>query len=311
MTKASVAAPPGLDIDPEPLRESFSRIVRVAVDLLGGVAGEVAIRRPGGVWRSGGREDHDPMIAPYVEAAPDTLWIPDWRDDPRIDPARVPDDVKPLRFYAGAAIRLADGRVLGVLSVMGDVVKARDEDKAARLMDLASVIADEVERRQALVARAVAEAEAKAARATLATLVEHAPLAVSMTDRDLRVLQVSRRWREERGMAGADVVGRTLPELFPKDDWSWDRARVLGGETMQREVRAILPDGRARWLRFEHAPWRHADGQVGGMLTMSIDVTELMETLKSAEASEQRLKLAMEIGELTMWEMDLKRETLV
>ena len=41
-----------------------------------------------------------------------------------------------------------------------------------------------------------------------ATLVEHAPTAVSMTDRDLRVLKVSRRWREERGLQADDVIGR-------------------------------------------------------------------------------------------------------
>jgi PAS domain S-box-containing protein len=298
------------DIDPEPLRESFNRIVRVAVDLLGGVGGEVAIRRAGGVWRSSGRDMQQTPIAPYVEAAADALWIADWRDDPRIDPALVPDDVKPMRFYVGAPIRLADGRVLGVLSVMGDVVKPRDDAKAARMMDLAGLIADDVERRRAQLAKADAEAEATAARATLASLVEHAPIAVSMTDRDLRVLQVSRRWREERGLAAADVIGRSLQEIFSKDDWSWDHDSVLRGETVRREAQAILPDGRSRWLRFEHTPWRDAHGRIGGILSTSVDVTELIETLRNAEASEQRLKLALEIGEIAMWEMDLRRETM-
>jgi PAS domain S-box-containing protein len=313
MTRAATASQLGVgagEIDPEPLRESFNRIVRVAVDLLGGVAGEVAIRRPEGVWRSGGRVSEHTPIATRVAVSADTLWIADWRDDPHIDPALVPDDVKSLRFYAGAPIRLADGRVLGVLSVMGDVVKARDDAKAARLLDLASLIADDVERRLALIAKAGAEAEANAARATLASLVEHAPIAVSMTDRDMRVLQVSRRWREERGIAAADVIGRPMQDIFPKDDWSWDHASILGGETVHREAQVILPDGRSRWLRFEHTPWRDASGGVGGILSTSIDVTELMETLRNAEASEQRLKLAMEIGETAMWEMDLRRETM-
>ena len=42
------------DADLEALRGSFNRIVRVAVELLGGAGGEVAIRRPGRVWRSSG-----------------------------------------------------------------------------------------------------------------------------------------------------------------------------------------------------------------------------------------------------------------
>jgi PAS domain S-box-containing protein len=313
MTTAGAATEPdgrADEIDPEPLRESFNRIVRVAVELLDGAAGEVAIRRSGSVWRSSGRDAQKAPLAPYVEASNGALWIADWHDDPRIDPELVADDVKQLKFYVGAAIRLRDGRVLGVLSVMGAPAKPRDEAKAARMMDLAGLIADDVERRLALLAKADAEAEASAARATLAALVEHAPIAVSMTDRDLTVLQVSRRWREERGIEAADVIGRTMPDIFPKDDWSWDHAGILRGETAHREAQVILPDGRARWLRFEHSPWRDAHGRVGGILSTSIDVTELVETLRSAEASEQRLQLAMEIGEIAMWELDLRREKM-
>jgi len=300
------------EIDPEPLRESFNRIVRVAVDLLGGVGGEVAIRRRHGMWRSSGRDTQYAPLAPHVEAAADALWLPDWREDPRAgaDLARIPDDVKPLRFYAGAPIRLADGRMLGVLSVMGDEIKPRDETKVARLLDLAGLIADEVERRMALLARADAEAEAAAARATLAALVENAPFAVSMTDHDVRLLQVSRRWREERGLVGADVIGRSLYEIFPAADWSKEHDRILAGETLHREVQLTLPDGRRPWVRYEHTPWRDASGRIGGILSMSVDVTELVETLQRAEASEKRLMLAMEIGDLAMWEMDLRREEM-
>jgi PAS domain S-box-containing protein len=312
MTKAVKAVRLGAaaEIDPEPLRESFNRIVRVAVALLDGVGGEVAIRRPQGVWRSSGRTDQSTPIAAYVEKRIKPFWVEDWRKHPRIDAKLVPADIKAFPFYVGAPIRLSDGRVLGVLSVMGAEARARDDAKAARLMDLAGLIADDVERRLALLARADAEAEAIAARATLASLVENAPIAVSMTDCDLKVLQVSRRWREERGLSAEDVIGRSMRDLFPKDDWSWDHGSILQGETAGREARVFLPDGRTRWLRFEHTPWRDASGRVCGILSTSIDVTELIETLRSAEASEQRLKLAMEIGEIAMWEMDLRRETM-
>src|SRR6185437_12907329 len=145
----------------------------------------------------------------------------------------------PLRFYAGAPIRLADGRMLGVLSVMGDEIKPRDETKVARLLDLAGLIADEVERRMALLARADAEAEAAAARATLAALVENAPFAVSMTDHDVRLLH---------------VIGRSLYDIFPAADWSKEHDRILAGETLHREVQLTLPDGRRPWVRYEHTP---------------------------------------------------------
>ncbi len=298
------------DLDLEAQRESFNRIVRVAVDLLGGAGGEVAIRRQGHVWRSSGRIVHRTPIASIVEASDGALWIEDWTKDPRIDARLIDDEFNDYPLYVGAPIRLADGSVLGVLSVIGAAALPRDDDKAARLMDLAGLIADDVERRRALAAKADAEAEAAAARATVASIVEGAPFAVSMTDRDQRVLKVSQRWREERGMTGGEVIGRSLYDLFPDEDWSQAHARVLTGETLRREVQLSLPNGRKPWLRYEHTPWREAGGEVGGIMSMSVEITELVEALQRAEQSEKRLKLALEIGELRMWEIDLQHRTV-
>ena len=126
----------------------------------------------------------------------------------------------------------------------------------------------------------------------------------------MRILQVSQRWREARGLVGADVIGRRIDELFQDDGWASAFARVVAGETVRREVQVTLPNGRRPWLRSEHTPWRQPSGEVGGVLTMSIEISELVDALQAAEASEKRLKLAMEIGELRMWEADLRRRTV-
>jgi PAS domain S-box-containing protein len=298
------------DAELEALRGSFNRIVRVAVELLGGAGGEVAIRRPGRVWRSSGRTAQHTPVASLVEASADVVWLDDWSRDPRIDLSLVAEDVKDYPLYVGAPIRLPDGALLGVLSVVGATARPRDEAKAARLMDLAGLIADDVERRQAVQAKTAAEAEATAARATASSLVERAPFAVSMTARDMRILQVSQRWRELRGLDSDEVLGRSIAELFPDANWPEIHDRVLAGETVRREVQMTLPNGRKPWLRFEHTPWRDAAGQVGGVLSMSVEISELVEALQRAEESEKRLKLAMEIGELRMWETDLRRKTV-
>jgi PAS domain S-box-containing protein len=161
-----------------------------------------------------------------------------------------------------------------------------------------------------VLAKTAAEAEAAAARATAASVVEKAPFAVSLIARDNRILNVSQRWREERGLADADIIGRSTLDIFPDADWSEAQARVLAGETLRREVQLTLPDGRRPWLRYEHTPWREASGEIGGVLSMSVDITELVEALQRAEESEKRLKLALEIGELRMWEVDMRRRTV-
>ena len=298
------------DLDLEALRDGFKRIVRVAVAMLDGVGGEVAIRRPGHVWRSSGRTVQHNPIGPLVEAYDGALWLEDWTRDPRIDPAHIGDDVKDYRFYAGAPIRLADGSLLGVLSVVGAEPRPRDEVKAARLMDLAGLIADDVERHRAMQARTLAEADAAAARATAASVVRNAPFAVSMTDRDLKIMQVSQRWREERGMLDVDVIGRSINGLFEGSYVSDIHHRVLAGETLKREAQLTLPTGRRPWLRYEYTPWLEASGEIGGILSMSVEITELVEALQRAEESEKRLKLALDIGELRMWEVDLEQKSV-
>ena len=202
--------------------------------------------------------------------------------------------------------------MLGVLSVMGADGQAarRGEGRAAD----GPRRPDRRRRRAApcaLLAKADAEAEAAAARATLAALVENAPFAVSMTDRDLRLLQVSRRWREERGLVGADVIGRSIYDIFPNVELG-RRARAGPGRRdpaaggAARPCPTVAHPGCATSTR----PGAMPSGQIGGILSMSVEVTELVEALHKAEASEKRLKLAMEIGDLAMWEMDLRRETM-
>src|ERR1700722_19240628 len=107
MTKRETAAAIGgvgviEGIDLDTLRKSFNRIVRVAVALLGGAGGEVAIRGPGGVWRSSGRTAQHTPLASLVEASADVLWMADWKNDPRIDASLAAEDVRDFPLYVGA-----------------------------------------------------------------------------------------------------------------------------------------------------------------------------------------------------------------
>ena len=114
-------------IDLETLRTSFNRIVRVAVALLDGAGGEVAIRGPSGVWRSSGRTAQHTPLASLVETSADVLWLDNWRADPRIDVSLAAEDVKDYPLYVGAPIRLPGGALLGVLSVVGETAHPRDD----------------------------------------------------------------------------------------------------------------------------------------------------------------------------------------
>ncbi len=298
------------EIDLEALKPSFNRVVRVAMALFDAAGGEVMVRTGERVWRSSGQQVQDTPAAALVERGDDVLWIDDAQADPRVARRVGSDERAAWRLYVGAPIHLADGRLLGVLSVADQAPRPRDERLAKRLKDLAELVADAFQRHEALRARDQAEADAQAARATLASIVESAPMALVMTDKDMRVIQASPRWRAARGLMDVNVHGRTLYELFPGGYERWSEAfdRALGGATVHGDkVSLVRPDGKQTWIRSEHTPWRDANGEIGGLLLMSVDITDMVEALSAAKDSEQRLQLAMQIGDLHMWDADYGR----
>ena len=68
----------------------------------------------------------------------------------------------------------------------------------------------------------------------------------------------------------------------------------------------VSPGGVARWVSWETTPWRDASGEVGGLLVMIHEITDMVEALEKSERSEQRLKLATEMADLRVWEIDFR-----
>ena len=278
--------------------------------------GDVILVDADRIWRIGrdaGWGDYVPLDKSFAAAgiaSDEVLWIEDapastqWRDHPHV--AR-PNGV---RFLACAPIRLADGHRIGVVCIADDKPHAFDPELAAYLVDLAALAANECDRSLAHRHLAKATDEAAQARNLVAAFVEAAPVAICMTDRNMRVIQASPRWRQERQQP--DIAGRVLYEASPDTRrFTEIYERCLAGESMQDDrVQINLPDGSQRWVRVEITPWRDAAGEVDGLLVMSIDVTSTVEALDEAKHAADRLKLALEIGDLQMWEMDFKRREL-
>ena len=302
-------------LDKTELLSLFERVGRLA-RAHARMDGDVILVDDDRIWRVGrdsGWGDYVPTSQSFAAAAiasDEVLWVEDapasarWRDHPRV--ARPGG----RRFLAGAPIRLADGHRIGVVCISDDKPHPYDPDLAAYLTDLAAIAANECDRSLARRRLAQATDDAVQARNLVAAFVQAAPVAICMTDRDMRVIQASPRWILERQQP--DIVGRVLYEALPDTRRFTDiYDRCLAGESVQDDrVQINLPDGGQRWVRVEITPWRDAGGEVGGLLVMSIDVTAAVEALDAAKHAADRLKLALEIGELQMWEMDFKRREL-
>jgi PAS domain S-box-containing protein len=212
-----------------------------------------------------------------------------------------------VRFFAGAPIRLEDGSTPGALWVAGLEPRAHDRVLAARLQDLADFVADEW-------TRVKARRASKAYERTMGAIINAMPLSMVLTDRDVRLLYASPPWIKARGLEGKPVIGKTLYELRPDmfEQWRDGIGHCLKGHTHSID-RLQIPaaDGGTGWVKVELAPWYDHDGGVGGLIITSYDITHIVEALERTERSEERLKLALEIADLYVYEMDFVRRELI
>jgi PAS domain S-box-containing protein len=212
-----------------------------------------------------------------------------------------------IRFVAATPIRRADGPVIGALCALDIPPRPYDAMQASWLTTLAQAIASEC-------AALGAFDEARSARANVEALVDAAPMAIAMTDAELRCLRYSPRWLAELGIEGQDIIGKTIFEVFPNveaDHGDGYRA-ALAGETVGADALWIdLPNGRRACLRCELSPWRTPDGAVGGVLIFAHDLAEMQQALDRSNRVERRLKIATEIADLHVFEADYAERVLV
>ncbi|MDX2118988.1 MAG: PAS domain S-box protein [Planctomycetota bacterium] len=127
-------------------------------------------------------------------------------------------------------------------------------------------------------------------RERLAILVEHTPAAIAMFDAEMRLLAVSRRWQRDFGLAGQNVVGRSLAEVLPEMPTGWRdlQARCAGGRIASCEDEVWRPAGsrEERHVQWEVRPWVDEAGGVRCSLMSCVDTT----ADRQREAELQRLR---------------------
>ena len=310
--RSEPVAPTGM----EQSGEVFDRATRLAKTLFGAVAAQITLIDAEGVWRSGAlRElvEGDAAGVRHAIATGEPLWIEDASKDHRFSHESVVMGPPYLRFFAGAPIKLEDGEIPGVLWVTGLETRPHDAKLGEHLCDLAAFVADEWTRIRAKRGREAARQESDTAQRMVSSIIESAPISLVMTDLALNIVSASPRWVEARQLEGQAVVGRPLMDLVPDArQWIPVYQRVLAGEAVKADrVQLRRSDGVVIWLQAELATWRDAAGEIGGLIITSYDVTEMVEALERTERSEERLKLAMEIAEIHVWELDYRRAELI
>ena len=105
----------------------------------------------------------------------------------------------------------------------------------------------------------------------LSMVVEHAPVAIAVFDREMRYLLVNRQWVSEFNLeAMGPLVGRVQYEVFPALHHGWRQVyeRAMQGHVVRSDRDLISgPDGQPIVFRWEVRPWRDGnDAQVAGIM---------------------------------------------
>ena len=184
-------------------------------------------------------------------------------------------------------LRDAQGRPMNRITYALDLTENKRAERELRETQAAALEQQQRARLAALNQMQDANAAWRRAEEALAALYEseerlgyfirYAPAALAMFDRNMRYLSASRRWLDDYHLGERDIQGQSHYDIFPEipECLKEIHRRALAGEVIRKEEDYFERlDGSAQWLRWEARPWHDRDGNVGGILLFSEDITE-------------------------------------
>ena len=145
--------------------------------------------------------------------------------------------------------------------------------------------------------------------------IEHAPAAIAVFDLGMSYLATSNRWQSLYQLAESPE-GRSHYELFPDlpEELKAVHRRCLAGAVESQEAERLdLRDGSVRWVKWEARPWLGVDGDIGGIIIFSEDITERVEAEEAFRQSSfrlheslERFRVALGTSPISVFEQDLE-----
>jgi len=215
----------------------------------------------------------------------------------------APDDARP--DTRELAVPLIHGETVAAVLAVADKPVDYVDDETEYLRQLASMAADGIDALEARAAQRAAEARSRLAIEAVSDGVWDWDIAngrIAVNEAYLRMLGLNPkppvvemdRWRE---LAHPDDQERVLDEV---------EAALASGGVIQSEYRMRAADGTwRRILSRGRVAERDADGRPLRMVGIHTDVTELRRTQTDLETARARLEVALEGGDLGLYEVDL------
>src|SRR5262245_50354035 len=163
-----------------------------------------------------------------------------------------------------------------------------------------SIVEDIFERKQV-------EEKLRESQERLQIFIEHSPASLAMFDREMRYIAVSRRWMTDYRLGDRDIRGQSHYALFPEVPEHWKEAhrRSLEGEVVRAgEDRFVRADGEVQWVRWETRPWHTANGDIGGIVIFTEEITDRKLAAEALRESELRFRTMISAIPNLLYETD-------
>ncbi len=121
------------------------------------------------------------------------------------------------------------------------------------------------------------ESQLKTSESRMEQLIDQIPGLFCYLDDELKVRFMNSRYREAIGASDTDVIGKPMADLLGEETFRERKTRytrTLSGETVLFETSAQMPNGEDRYYTIRHHPHLDDNGEVHGIMTLAMDITE-------------------------------------
>ncbi len=302
-----------MDTPPE---ASFDRITRLASATLEAPIVRVTFVDADREWNKscvGGYPQQSPRASSFCQysiLSDDVLVVPDTQEDERFRNSPQVVDQPHVRFYAGAPLRTSEGFILGTLCVLDIRPREFSAAQTAMLRDLAAIVTDELELRQAATA-IQAEVEVRiqieeALRRSEAQVRESAMLqelifnsineGIHWIDRDGKIIFENPASARMLGWEITDLIGQPAHatmhhshadgSVYPQCECHIYQSLHFGVESTVEDEVFWRKDGTSLPVAYTATPVRDRNGEVMGTVVVFSDITKR----KAAEKALQDAK---------------------
>ncbi|UNY98686.1 PAS domain S-box protein [Zhouia spongiae] len=143
--------------------------------------------------------------------------------------------------------------------------------------------------------------------------VEQAPSAIAMFNRDMEYIAASKKWKEDYGLEGMEILGKSHYEIFPEigDDWKKIHSECMqGAVNICDEASFEREDGNIQWLSWDVRPWYKNENEIGGIVMHTANITQFKESVRERLKIENILNKTNEIARIGTWEVDFDKQKL-